>query len=230
MVPPHCFGCNDVLYRGEHVLCAFCRNELPLTDYNFRDENAVDRIFYGRCSVIKAGALLYYSENSIVQRLIHGLKYRGLEQTATYLGACYGAALSREPVLRGVDFVLPVPLHKNKARKRGYNQCARFGTGNCLATWRYLFGKTTGKNDQNPYPDNQRSLEPMEGDPWGLPRPHSRQPEGKKRPAGGRRDYNRGDPRILLHGPAGSRMPAVVHCCHGLCSLVAFFVKLVVSL
>jgi len=127
VVPQHCFGCNDVLYRGEHVLCAFCRNELPLTEFNFRDENAVDRIFYGRCKVFKAGALLYYSENGIVQRLIHGLKYRGLEKTGTFLGAWYGAELSREPILQGVDFILPVPLHKNKARKRGYNQCTRFG-------------------------------------------------------------------------------------------------------
>ncbi len=127
VVPAHCFGCNDLLYRGEHVLCAFCRNELPLTEFTFREENAVDRIFYGRCGVSKAGALLYYTENGIVQQLIHGLKYRGLQKTGTFLGAWYGSQLAREPVLKDIDIVMPVPLHKTKERKRGYNQCTRFG-------------------------------------------------------------------------------------------------------
>lgn len=127
VVPAHCFGCNDLLYRGEHVLCAFCRNELPLTEFTFEEENAVDRIFYGRCHVSKAGALLYYVENGIAQHLIHGLKYRGLQKTGSFLGSWYGCQLAREPALKDIDIVLPVPLHKMKKRKRGYNQCARFG-------------------------------------------------------------------------------------------------------
>ena len=35
--------------------------------------------------------------------------------------------LSRDEGLRNIDFVLPVPLHRKKKRKRGYNQCTRFG-------------------------------------------------------------------------------------------------------
>jgi len=127
MVPGLCFGCNAVLYRGEHLLCVFCRNELPLTDFNFRDENPADRLFYGRCQVEKASALLYYPENGIVRNLIHHLKYKKQERIGAYLGSWYGQQIREESSLKGVSMVLPVPLHRKKKRKRGYNQCSRFG-------------------------------------------------------------------------------------------------------
>jgi ComF family protein len=127
VVPKTCFGCNAVLYRGEHLLCAFCRNELPLTEYNFSAENAADRLFYGHSGVRKAAALFFYHQNGMVTQLIHGLKYRGMEQIGSFFGKWYGALLSRDTGLGAIDYVLPVPLHQKKERKRGYNQCTRFG-------------------------------------------------------------------------------------------------------
>ena len=127
VVPETCFGCNTVLYRGEHLLCAFCRNELPLTEYTFSEENPADRLFYGHFRVQKAAAMLFYREKGMVQQLIHGLKYRGMEKIGVVLGAWYGELLSRDGGLGSVDYVLPVPLHPKKKRKRGYNQCTGFG-------------------------------------------------------------------------------------------------------
>jgi ComF family protein len=127
IVPQLCFGCNAVLYRGEHLLCAFCRNELPLTDFNYRDENLADRLFYGRCQVEKATALFYYTENGIVRNLIHNLKYRKQVHLGVWMGDWCGHNFRSEPALQNVSVVLPVPLHPRKKRKRGYNQCAGFG-------------------------------------------------------------------------------------------------------
>jgi ComF family protein len=127
VVPELCFGCNAVLYRGEQLLCAFCRNELPLTDFNFRIENQADRLFYGRCPVEKVSALLYYSENGIVPNLIHNLKYRGREKIGIWLGTWIGLNLRNEIPFQKVDLVIPVPLHPQKKRKRGYNQSSAFG-------------------------------------------------------------------------------------------------------
>lgn len=127
VVPQTCFGCNAALYRGEHLVCAFCRNELPLTEYNFSEENPADHLFYGHSEVLKAAALFFYKENGMVQHLIHGLKYRGMEQIGSFFGKWYGAILSRDRALGKIDYVLPVPLHRRKMRKRGYNQCAGFG-------------------------------------------------------------------------------------------------------
>lgn len=126
LVPIVCFGCNAHLNRGEHHLCTVCRNSMPLTDYTFNEENTLDRIFYGRIHIKKASSFLFFSENGIVQRLIHHLKYRNQEQIGTFLGDWYGQKLKEEGYLNDIDIVIPVPLHKKKLKHRGYNQVAQF--------------------------------------------------------------------------------------------------------
>ena len=126
MMPRLCFGCNVRLYRGEQHLCTVCRNQLPLTEYNFTEENAIDRIFYGRIPIEKAAALLFYRETGIVKNLIHYLKYKNQEPIGIFLGDWYGHLLKGESSLKPIDLVIPVPLHKSKLRKRGYNQVAEF--------------------------------------------------------------------------------------------------------
>lgn len=126
MLPHLCFGCNARLYRGEQLVCTRCRNQLPLTDYSYSEENAVDRIFYGRVHVAKAAAFLLYAENGIVKNLIHYLKYKNQQQIGVFLGDWHGELLKDSGDLQ-VDFVVPVPLHKKKLRKRGYNQVSEFG-------------------------------------------------------------------------------------------------------
>ncbi len=127
LLPKVCFGCNAHLYRGEHQLCTVCRNDIPFTEYSFNVENPVDRIFYGRIAVKKASSFLFYRENSIVQRLIHHLKYKNQEQLGIFLGDWYGQLLKEDLALKQkIDFVIPVPLHRKKLKKRGYNQVAAF--------------------------------------------------------------------------------------------------------
>ncbi|MCW5514929.1 ComF family protein [Muriicola sp. Z0-33] len=127
MMPRLCFGCNVRLYRGEQHLCTVCRDQLPLTEYNFTEENAIDRIFYGRIPIKKAAAMLFYEEKGIVKNLIHSLKYKAQIPIGIFLGDWYGLLLKKDPGLPPIDLVIPVPLHKRKLRKRGFNQVAAFG-------------------------------------------------------------------------------------------------------
>ncbi len=127
LVPRLCFGCNVRLYRGEQLLCTVCRNHLPLTEYDFRTENAVDRIFYGRTVIQKGAALLFYQEKGIVQNLIHALKYKGQQQLGNFLGDWMGVLLKDGLSHGPIDVVVPVPLHRKKLRERGYNQVDGFG-------------------------------------------------------------------------------------------------------
>ena len=125
---PHlCFGCNARLYRGEKVLCALCRDELPITDHNYSTENAVDKAFYGRVPIKKGAAFLYFEENGVVKNLIHHLKYKGQKQIGAFLGDWFGSQLKSRKEHPKVDLVIPVPLHPKKRRKRGYNQVEDFG-------------------------------------------------------------------------------------------------------
>jgi len=90
-------------------------------------ENPIDRIFYGRIDVKKASSFLYFRENSIVQELIHHLKYRNQPQIGDFLGDWYGQIVRKDAAFsNSIDFVVPVPLHRKKLNSRGYNQVSRF--------------------------------------------------------------------------------------------------------
>lgn len=133
LLPPSCFGCNVQLIGGEEQLCTTCRYELPLTDYNFAQENHVDRIFYGRIPIKKASSFLYFSSTGIVKNLLHQLKYKNQEQIGGFFGLWYGALLAEDSSLPKIDYVIPVPLHPKKLSKRGYNQVTQFAEQIALA-------------------------------------------------------------------------------------------------
>lgn len=127
LLPRVCFGCTAHLRRGEELICTLCRNDLPLSEYTFNDENPVDRIFYGRINIKKASSFLFFNEKGNAQRLIHHLKYKNQECVSAFLGDWYGLLLKENRELeKMIDMVVPVPLHPKKLRRRGYNQVAGF--------------------------------------------------------------------------------------------------------
>lgn len=127
LVPNLCFGCKVQLYRGENFLCAFCRNELPLTELDMDINNPVSQIFRDQPNAIPAFALCYFESGGIIQKLIHQLKYQGKQSIGDWLGLWCGNQLAHQKLDTPFHWVLPVPLHPKKQRKRGYNQCERFG-------------------------------------------------------------------------------------------------------
>jgi competence protein ComFC len=118
LVPQVCFGCMTPLGKGERLLCTFCRNQLPLTEYNFIDENPIDRIFYGIVPIEKANSLLFFTPN---------LKYKNQQEIGDFLGDWLGHSINEKNPTFSIDYVIPVPLHKKKLKKRGYNQVTTFG-------------------------------------------------------------------------------------------------------
>ena len=127
LLPKVCFGCGVPLSVGERLLCTVCRYQIPLTEYDFTDENQTDKIFYGRVDIKKANSFLFYTENGIVKNLIHYLKYKNQEEIGVFLGDWFGQIISESNSLPCIDMIIPVPLHKKKLKKRGYNQLSRFG-------------------------------------------------------------------------------------------------------
>jgi len=92
------------------------------------DQNdALKNVFYGRVKLEQATALLHFSKKGIVQQLMHNLKYRGYEDIGLFLGTWLGAELKDIEAFKSIDVVIPVPLHRSKLRKRGYNQVTKFG-------------------------------------------------------------------------------------------------------
>ncbi|MBN4057901.1 ComF family protein [Olleya sp. AH-315-K02] len=125
--PKLCYACSHLLTDNELHICTTCRHNLPVTNYHFENNDTVEKVFYGRVKIEQATALLRFEKKGIVQQLIHNLKYRGHETIGNVLGEWLGNELKTVEAYNNIDVVIPVPLHKNKLRKRGYNQVAKFG-------------------------------------------------------------------------------------------------------
>jgi ComF family protein len=61
--------------------------------------------------------------NGISHRLIHRLKYHGDQEVGERLGALFAHELLESERMKGIDVIVPVPLHPKKMHVRGYNQC-----------------------------------------------------------------------------------------------------------
>ena len=120
--PVVCEGCGTDLTEKQHQLCARCLSTLPQTNFHLLGENPVERIFWGRVPLLHATAQYYFTKESIVQHLMHQLKYKGNKEVGFYLGRLMGLAMAESNRFSFIDALLPLPLHPSKEHKRGYNQ------------------------------------------------------------------------------------------------------------
>jgi ComF family protein len=127
--PKICVGCGNSLWRKEVVICHSCAYRLPETGFHMEPDNPVSQLFTGRIAVHSAAAFLLYNKGSRVQSLVHALKYKGRKDVGVYLGKRYGSRLKESPLFAGISLIIPVPLHRKKYMKRGYNQSERFAAG-----------------------------------------------------------------------------------------------------
>jgi ComF family protein len=120
---PHvCEGCGTDVVQADHLLCLQCLSSLPKTEFQFYPNNPVEKLFWGRLPVTAATAHCYFTKESMMQHLMHQLKYRGNKELGLYLGKVMGTALQAANRFRYVDALIPLPLYPFKERKRGYNQ------------------------------------------------------------------------------------------------------------
>ncbi len=129
--PPLCLSCENILGENEKVLaicgeclgrfeigngffCPICRRRLPEPNVTC----------HNNARFVLASPLSF--ENRAVQKIIHLLKYRHITKAATPLAfftVFYLTTISSMRSAGPEDFVmLPVPLHRSKERRRGFNQ------------------------------------------------------------------------------------------------------------
>lgn len=87
------------------------------------------KFFAGRAKIGAASSLFYFKKKSRVQNLLHYLKYKNHEELGLVLGRMHAQQLSMSDLFSGIDMVIPVPLHRHKFKKRGYNQAALLARG-----------------------------------------------------------------------------------------------------
>jgi len=127
--PNLCLGCGQPLVRGEDTICAICHFHLPKTYFHNDPDNVLNKVFWGRVQLEAVAAYVFFQKGGTVQHLLHQFKYKGKFEIGVRLGRWYGQDLRYADAFRDVELVIPVPLHPNKQRKRGYNQSRMFAEG-----------------------------------------------------------------------------------------------------
>ena len=125
--PDLCANCENQLEKNENTICTFCRHDLPLTNFTNYSKNKIAETFYGRIIIHKANTLLFYRKEGITKKLIHELKYKGNEEIGSFFGNWLGEILKQNNEFSDINLIVPVPLHPQKLKQRGYNQVSKFG-------------------------------------------------------------------------------------------------------
>lgn len=120
--PKLCISCGNALRQHETFFCLGCLQNLPETDFHKIDYNPLIYNFMGRVKVENVFSFLFYRKGNCVQDILHEIKYKGGKDLAEYLGYLYGIDLIQHNQLKDIDIIIPIPLHKKKEKKRGYNQ------------------------------------------------------------------------------------------------------------
>jgi len=118
--PPLCVSCEKLLSRGQDHVCPECWASirhvsagLPLF-LETRDKLLATGV------VDELVSLYVFEKEGHFQKIVHSLKYSGVQAVGLEIGRQLGALLNEKGVR--ADALVPIPLHKRKLRERGYNQ------------------------------------------------------------------------------------------------------------
>jgi len=123
IVPRTCVVCHRRLGGEEDILCGVCRLHLPRT--GFEDDfkrNALARLFWARFPIENAWSLFRYDRGNPPVLLVECLKYGRRTDIGERLGQWAGDEIGRKGFFQDIDAILPVPLTRQRLRRRGYNQ------------------------------------------------------------------------------------------------------------
>ena len=116
--PLFCAACTIKLQEAELLICSKCRHELPIiTNQQFNSHY----INYNK-NITLINILFKYEKNSVIQQLIHNLKYKNPVNLGKALAIWQLNSIQKELKEEQIDVIIPVPMHLKKFKTRGYNQ------------------------------------------------------------------------------------------------------------
>lgn len=122
LYPHNCAGCGSDLLGNDQQICMHCYTNLPETNFAAHANNPIEKIFYGRLPIAHATAGYYFQKESVLQRLVHQLKYKGNKEVGWQLGKWLGLQLQNSNRFGDIEALVPLPLFPDKEKRRGYNQ------------------------------------------------------------------------------------------------------------
>lgn len=129
MYPDICLLCGNDLLKGEQIICSICIYKLPKTDFHKSRPNVLNELFVGRLEIEQVASFLSFRKEGSAQELIHHFKYKNRKEIGFFMGQLYAHELNQTNWIKNIDCIIPIPLHPQKLKKRGYNQSEEFAAG-----------------------------------------------------------------------------------------------------
>ena len=82
----------------------------------------MEQLFWGKIPLERATSFFFYRKGSDFRQILHQLKYGGRKELGAIMGRYMASELLPSGFFKGIDVIIPVPLHKKKQQLRGYNQ------------------------------------------------------------------------------------------------------------
>jgi ComF family protein len=124
--PPRCFGCN----KEGSFLCPECVGRLPrtLSPRCERCWQSSKARLCEQCHSVEQwidGIRSPFRHEEVAREAVLQLKYNGVSAAGLPMGELLGSSAKAMPV----ETIVPVPLHRSRRRKRGYNQAEMLADG-----------------------------------------------------------------------------------------------------
>ena len=134
LFPPICLNCENSLIKEEknHGICDICLSKITIHTALFcevcRARLPENKKICHKNSQYLLGAATNYDE--IIRKLIHQFKYKQWRKILNPLRIILETYLNNlrlDPAKLKNYIIIPIPLHKNRMRERGFNQAELLG-------------------------------------------------------------------------------------------------------
>ena len=121
--PRHCLLCGRSLAKGEEQICLPCLCQLPRTEQHLQADNPLVEALREAFPFERGMAFYYFERGGKMRQLVHAIKYKGYKKAGYWIARHVARELMAiQSDFTQFDYLVPVPLHRDKQRERGFNQ------------------------------------------------------------------------------------------------------------
>ena len=134
LFPPRCILCDEIVEEGEDF-CPSCLEKEQVMEEPccktcgrgiLREEDSLCKNCKHHHFSFCGGMILYHLTEEI-EEAISELKYKGRKDKGEFFGRRAGEYFHEKMEKLGIQAIFPVPIHKDRRKKRGYNQAEVIG-------------------------------------------------------------------------------------------------------
>ena len=129
LLPRRCVACKAVLAFHEYYVCPSCAMKIAYNPVSNWTLNYRITQWYDIRELQRMAAYTIYERQTEVAYIIQSLKYGRRYSLGPWMGRLAATELVATGLFDGVDALIPIPLSRQRWRKRGFNQAELIAEG-----------------------------------------------------------------------------------------------------